>query len=614
MAEATFAVILDDQMSGAASQASSSLQNLRASIQSETDELRGMQQAMRAMKADASASAAEIAALQAKIDASKASIAASTREYVNLGGTFEKVGASAGKGGDGIGGLLEVVDSSGSLTEMADRGKALISVLGSGGVYAAAALAAVAIIALTAAVVAGIASMASYALTASDAARSQTLLFEGITKNAFAAGKLSSAVSRVSAGVAISSDKVAGLAQDLAKAGLRGAEFENALKAASIAASVSGDSAAGEFVKAAEAAHKAGKSVDALSDKIKVKLGGVAAKQMLGFKVQMDKAKENLTNLFSGVKIDPFLEGLRDVTSLLDENSASGRALKIIVETMLNPLFSAIGALGPYAKNFFRGMVIGALLTTIAVLRLRNALKDAFGDDITTELDGMKIALYAGAAAAIVIAVGLVALTVALGILIVALGVAAVAVGIFMLPFIVGFGVVVVAILAVIAVFVLLGLAVKAAYDFVAGLDFGELGSNMMAGLVEGITSGASSVMNALKSLADGMKSTIESALDMHSPSRAFRAYGLNIDKGVEQGVDAGKDGVNRAVSGMVSLPASGGGKSASSSSSNVGPVYITIQAPTGEAEDIAQAVSRVVGDLLEGAAIHMGAPLPEPV
>lgn len=617
MPEATFAVVLEDQMSGAASQASSALQGLRSSIQADTDELRGMQSAMRAMKADASSSGAEIAALQAKIDAKKASIAGATREYVNLGGTFEKMGASAAKGGEGIAGLDPTIKKAmGPMGEMVERGQAMISVLGSGGIYIAAALAVVAILALTAVLVVGVAKMAEFALSASDAARAQTLLYEAMTGSATSAGEMSAAVARVSSGVAISADKVNKLAGDLAKAGLRGAEFENALKAASIASSTMGDSAASDFVKAAGAAHKAGKSVDELSNKVKSKLGGVAAKQMLGFKVQMDKARENASRLFSGVKIEPFLEGLSKVTSLLDENTASGKAVKTIVEVMLNPLFAAIGALGPYVGQFFKGMVIGALLTTVAVLRVRNALLEAFGSDVATGLDGMKIALYAGAAAAIVIAVGLAVLTIALGLLVVVLGIAAVAVGLFMLPFIIGFGVIVIAVLAVVAVLVLLGLAVKAAYDYISGLDFGAIGSSMMTGLVDGITSGAGAVMSALRALAEDMKSTITSALKIASPSKVFAEFGLNTSAGFAEGIDDGSGDVTGALSDMVSLPPSGGRDAvgSTSNSKSVGPVYITIQAPSGEAEDIAQSVGRVLGDLFEGVAIEIGAPLPEPV
>ncbi len=616
MAEATFAVILDDQMSGAAAAASSSLQDLRSSIQGETDELRNMQAAMRAMKADASASTAEIAALQAQIDEKKASVAEATREYVNLGGSFEKVGKAAAEGGAGVANLEEDLKKlGGPLAEQAEKAKALVNVLGAGGVYAAAALAAVAIVALTAAVIGAVVQMARMGLASSDAARDQRLMLEGMTKNAVAARELQDAISLVSAGSALSGDKVSELGAKLAEAGLRGDQFRVALEAAAIASSAGGSEAEAAFMSAATAAAKAGESVDELAAKVKSELGATAEAQMLGFRVQMEKARENASRLFAGVKIDPFLEGLSKVTGLLDENTASGRALKTIVNTMLDPIFAALGKAGPLAGAFFKGMVIGALLTTIAVLKVKNALEDAFGSDTASTIDWMKVALYAGAAAAIIIAVALVALTVVLGVLAVAIGVVAIALAILFLPFIIIVAVIIAAIVAVIAAFVALAAAVSKAYDYVAGLDFGAIASDMMAGLVSGITSGAGAVMSALKALADKMKATIKSALGIASPSKVFAEFGLNTSMGFSEGIDEGKKDVDRSVSSMVSVPPPAGiGQAGSVSSSSSNTVTITINAPSGDARDIAAQIERVMGDVLEGAAISYGAPLPEGV
>lgn len=616
MAEATFAVILDNQMSGAAQEASSSLQDLRASIQGETDELRNMQTAMRAMKADASASTAQIAALQAQIDSKKSSIAAATREYVNLGGSFQKLKAGAGQGGAGIAGLeANIKKSLGPLGEKVERVKALIGVLGSGGLYAAAALAAVAILAMTAAVVIAIMKMAQFALASSDAARDQRILLEGMTSSASAARDLQSAIASVSARVALSGQKVSDLGMKLAEAGLRGDQFRTALEAAAIASSVGGAEAGSAFMKAATEAAKAGKSVDELAAKIKGKFGAAAEAQMLGFRVQMEKSRENAARLFSGVKIDPFLAGLSKITSLLDENTASGRALKTIVNTMLDPIFAALGKAGPLAGAFFKGMIIGSLLVTIAVLKVKNALQDAFGGDTKSSIDGMKLALYAGAAAAIVIAVALVALAVVLGIVAIAVGMVALSLAILFVPFLIVVAVVIAAAAAVVAAFVFIAMAVVNTYKAIKALDFKAIGASMMEGLVNGITSGAGAVVNALRALAEKMKATIKGALGIASPSKVFAEFGLNTSVGFAEGIDDGKRDVDRSVSDMVKLPAPAGttgGGSVSSSSSNT--VTIHINAPSGDAKDIASQVERVISDLLEGAAISYGAPLPEGV
>jgi len=617
MAEATFAVTLKDEMSGPAFQAASSLQDLRASIQSDTDELRNMQAAMRAMKADASASTAEIAALQAQIDEKKASVAEATREYVNLGGTFEKVGKAAGQGGAGIAGLeADIKTSLGPLGESVEKAKALVNILGSGGVVAAAALAAVAVVALSAALVTVIAKMAKFGLTAADAARDQRILLESVTKNRAAAVDLQNSIGAVSEKVALSKAKVGDLGMQLADAGLRGDQFKTALEAAAIASSVGGSEAESAFMKAAIAAAKAGEPIDELAAKVRDQFGAAAASQVLGFRVQMEKLGEKFDGLFKGVNTEPFLLELFKLMSLLDASTSSGKALRVMINTMLDPIYASVAKAGPFVREFFRGMVIGALLTTIAVLKVRNALQDAFGDDEAKEgVTGLQVALYAGAGAAILIAVALVALTVVLGILAVAIGVVAVALAILFLPFTIVVAIVIAAIVAVIAGFVALAVAVKTAYDYIAALDFKAIGASMMQGLVNGITSGASAVMNALRSLASKMKSTVETALNMHSPSKVFAELGLNTSAGFAQGIDDGAGDVNRAVESMVQVPPPAGiGQTGSVSSSSSNTVTITINAPSGDARDIASQVERVLGDVLEGAAISFGAPMPEPI
>jgi len=616
MAEATFAVILDNQMSGAAQEASSSLQDLRASIQGETDELRNMQTAMRAMKADASASTAQIAALQAQIDAKKSSIAAATREYVNLGGSFQKLKAGAGQGGAGIAGLeANIKKSLGPLGGTVDRVKELIGVLGSGGLYAAAALAAVAVVALTGVIVVAIAKMAKFGLTASDAARDQRILLESMTRNRAAALELQDAMTAVAAKSALTKAKVADLGMRLAEAGLRGDDFKNALEAAAIASSVGGSEAEAAFMNAAIAAAKAGEPIDDLARKMKAQFGAAAEAQVLGFRVQMMKLGESFENLFKGVKNEPFLVELAKITSLLDVSTSSGKALRAIINTMLDPIFATVAKAGPAITQFFKGMVIGALLVTIAVLKVRNALQDAFGSkDAQDGASGLKLALYAGAAAAIVIAVALVALAVVLGIVAIAVAMVALSLAILFVPFLIVVAIVIAAAAAVVAAFVFIAMAVVNTYKAIKALDFKAIGASMMEGLVSGITSGAGAVVNALRALAEKMKATIKGALGIASPSKVFAEFGLNTSAGFAEGIKGGSRDVSGAVQNMVQLPGPAMGGSNVSNSSNTTMVTINVNAPSGDAKDIVAQVERAMGDLLEGAAISYGAPLPEGV
>jgi hypothetical protein len=602
---ATYAVILDDQMSGPAASAAGALQSLRSSIQADTDELRGMQNAMRAMRADAGASAAEIGALNAKIIAKRAAIAGATREYVRLGGSFQRIKADAPAASAALGEMDPNVRSLlGPLGELTEKAKAASAVLGGGlAVGAIAAVAALAIV--TAAMAAAVGMLAGYAVSCADAARSQALLLEAQTGSARAGAALGASIDRVAGSVAISGDRVSKLAADLRAAGVSGDAFEGALRAASVTASTMGDTSAAAFVKAAGAASKTAGAVAALSASVQTKLGGIAARQMLALTVQFERARVNVGKIFAGVDIEPFLAGLASVLSLLDASTASGQALRRMATTMLQPVINTATAAAPIVRDFFRGMVIGALLMAVAVLRVRNAISDAFGG-ASLPIDTMRVALYAGVAVAVVLVAALTSLVVVMAIV-------AVAIALFALPFVIGFAIIVAAIALVVAAFTAIVSAVSSAYDYVASIDFGGVGSAMMQGLVDGITAGAGAVMSALRSLAEDMKTTITSALRIGSPSKVFAEFGAHTSGGFAEGVTSGAPRVQSAIESMVSVPdVSASPRGAASPSRGATNVSIVINAASGESSDIADAVERVMREVLTGAAITIGAPLPE--
>jgi len=433
----------------------------------------------------------------------------------------------------------------------------------------------VAVIALGAAIVATTIEMMKFSLAAADAGLKQRLAF-GSVANAAGVKELEAVVSKLSSKLPSTSAEIAKFAQKEYEAGKRGSELEKAVASASLAAAGLGKNA---------------------------KLGSEAAmKAMLPMETQIMKAKDNWSRLFSGVKVEGFEKALKSVLDLLDENSSTGKALKAIFEGMMNPLFDSLSAGGPAFKAFFKQIVIMSLMVAIAVKQVGQAISEAFSGSGMSGMD----AIQAGILAAKVVFYALA----------VAIGVVVVVAGLFIFGVAAAFMTVAGGIVAVVAVVVgviaALGYAFVAAYDFVTGLDWGGVASGLIDGLVNGIVSGGARVLAAVQNLGSSMVSTIKSALDSHSPSKAFYKVGGFTTDGMAEGIDDGAKDVNASVAKMVQIPDAAGKKgepgSAGKSSAGGGNVIsITVNAEGGKAEDIATACRKAVLDALEAVAFSQG-------
>jgi hypothetical protein len=594
MAEtATFAIVLEDQTSGAAQSAASSLQTMRGAVESSADKVKGLQTALRNLSGPGAENSSQFQKLKGDLVAARAELQSTTSKFVEAGGSFQKVGADIGKAGDaarkvgdaasgassGVSlfntntGLLneQVKKTIGPMGESADRLLAMKNVLGTSGLAAAgcaAAVAAFVVVAIAAiVVVAGMVielgklvyAMAEYSLEVGSAAIKQQAIWESMTGSTKAAGALAGSVARISKEVPIAASEVAKLATDLAKAGKTGKDLEDALFAASMKAAGLGE---------------------------KTKRGSAAArKAMLPLDVQITKFKDNVAGIFGTVKVDGFLAGLQDVLSLFDESTEAGKALRSLVKTLLQPLFDAASTVGPYVKAMFKGMVIGALLVAIGIKKLTNAVASLIPPEVTAQIkqftgsfDGIRAAVIVGIVAVGAMVVGFVALLVTAALLAVVLGVLAVVIGVALLA---SLWVVMSPVVALIAAVFLLALpfiilavviaaAVYAIYligsaivDAVASLSsLGasgvEAAGNLIDGLVNGITSGAGAVYDALKNLASNMTATIKSALGIASPSKIFEGLGAFTSEGFAIGVEAEAPMAQAAMLGMVEPPAVG--------------------------------------------------------
>lgn len=81
------------------------------------------------------------------------------------------------------------------------------------------------------------------------------------------------------------------------------------------------------------------------------------------------------------------------------------------------------------------------------------------------------------------------------------------------------------------------------------GVDWESLGKNIINGLVNGIKSGASSIIEAAKGAAQSAFDAAKEKLGIHSPSRVFRdKVGFMISAGIAEGITDGRSTVEKAL------------------------------------------------------------------
>ena len=91
-----------------------------------------------------------------------------------------------------------------------------------------------------------------------------------------------------------------------------------------------------------------------------------------------------------------------------------------------------------------------------------------------------------------------------------------------------------------------------------AGTWLLNIGRNVLNGLMAGLQAGWNTVVGWINGLGGGIIDTFASILGIRSPSRVFRAFGVNITEGLVQGLEAGADAVDARVAGLVDVPTAG--------------------------------------------------------
>lgn len=670
---ANFAIRLEDDVSGAADSAAKALQKLDQQIAADTKQLAAMQKAMKNLQGGSSVNIEQFRKLKTAIDAKKNTIAQAQASYISLGGAFKST-ASSGKALESrlaaiVGRAGEMPGPIGGTVSALTKLKSLLVpptiALGIAAISAA-------LLAIVVASAAAARSLYNYGVAQADARRSERLRLEGLTKMRFFyarapgdAKQMQDALDRVAAKVPASREALSKYNDQLYKMGVRGPQLEKALEGVGIKLSTQGEAAAGAFAGFAGGAAITGRSVDKLVDKVKNRLGGIAQRQMSSLTVQALKQKEAMDSLFSGLDMESYLSAWKEVGDLLGQATASGRALKGLTTQLLQPLVGASASTAPIVKRFFQGLIIAALQTTIAILRVRKWWRETFGsseakksvDDTRNWVvilgKGAFVVLIASLGAASVAVVGLsikltawlvpalVKATIAVfrfgltGIGGAIKGLASLALGFFrlglsalmaapklwaatapLLPFIaaaLGVGA---------AIFMLIRLWDQLSNSF-KQIEWAQMGKDILQGIINGLTN-PSALFDSLKRLATDGIHVFKEALGISSPSKEFMKLGVAIPEGIAAGVEKGKPEADKATADLTTPQLAGsklnapsaaggalGGSPAARGSKSISIGELHVHSSGESAKEIVRDIRGELETMLEGLLVELGGPVP---
>lgn len=244
----------------------------------------------------------------------------------------------------------------------------------------------------------------------------------------------------------------------------------------------------------------------------KLKWGPDFAKQMLSLPNQAAKLKTNMAGVFGGLKIEDLLGKLSTLVSLFDTNTASGKALKFLFEAMFQPLVDGITAAIPHVERGFLTLVLWAMKAYLAVKPYKSEI--------------LAVAAVIGFLAAFVGGAAVVAFAVFAGVILVVAG-----------------------------TFAAMQAAANAVISWLGSVDLMQIGTDMIAGLANGITAGGAAVLSAITGVVGGAIAAAKAQLMQKSPSRVFADIGLNTSLGYAEGVDDGAPAADSAVKSMVAPP-----------------------------------------------------------
>jgi hypothetical protein len=481
--------------------------------------------------------------LRGQLDATTAELAqqaqAASRaatEFASLRDATERVGVDGVKTADGLSKLPGPLGGVSTLAkELQEAWTDLSGNLGKFG--AAAAIGAVAVVALTAAIAVAVVKTAAWAVGLANARRNLSLTLEAMAGSAEGGKALGGVLTDVSKATELGSDRLLDLSRELKNAGVSATDMPAALKAVALQEAALGDtSGTGALIDSL----KEGKtSASAMAAEMEAKFGGVVAKRMLSLESQATTFQRQIGELFGGLNIEPFLEGLKTLVGLFDANTASGRLMSRVFSGIFQPLLDGATGAIPTIEAYILRAMIAAVNFGIQVKRTAASFSFGEGEASLTRLPGL---IYVGEAAMATLRTT--AMVVQGSILMVVAVVSALS-----------------------SAFAWLQSAGSTAWDGIKttfdevkakfeGFSLSQVASDMIAGLVEGITTGATAVAEALSGVVDGAINAAKAKLGIKSPSKVFMEIGRNTTEGMSMGLDDGADDVRSSMQAVVEPPA----------------------------------------------------------
>jgi hypothetical protein len=589
--EAVFDISLQGNAPQASREAAASIAEMRDRLIAGEKAIKTYSETLRRLRGSSEEVKTEKAALQAKINGLRDDMSALSVSALKSGVALEDLSTrtkAASSDAGGMGSAIEQVG--GPVTALQSKLAGLAKIVGNGsvssGVFRLALVGvAAAVIAVTVAAAGLAAKMAAFVVEGANAARTTALFREAAAGGAANGAALGTQIEALAGKVSTSREELAGLANELARTGMRGETIVDTFNAVAQASDAMGSEAANKIrglveagrlsqrlfvsreslvgtgvafdevaerlaasmkigVKDARAALAEGRvplglGAKVLRETIEKKFGELNARKMLDLGVQSQKFRESLLGLTKDVKLEPLLKGVEGFRLLLDESTVSGAALKKLVTVFGNGAVAIFGEATPIAEQFFKGLVIGGLTLTVAVLKMRKSLNETFGDTkLLGNIDLLGASLKAGQYAAVSIAA--------------VLGLVAVAVGA------VGYS----AAASIGTMQKLWGL-LTGFHARLSAMSWSDIGTNIVDGIVSGVTGGARKLKDAVVGLADTARKAFTTRTEIRSPSRVFQRDGRQLPAGTAKGVEQGAGLVRRAVDRMVPEPPIGGAKAA---------------------------------------------------
>lgn len=360
-------------------------------------------------------------------------------------------------------------------------------------------------------------------------------LFNASRESTAQAERMQASINRVNAASSLGRAKLADYGAQIIALRFRGKEAETVLRAMSTAGAKS-DGAAQSVLQMATAYRYAGKSVDALAQRIQDKLGRGAAAQAIALDVQMRRLGENITWIFGGADIDPLLRALDSVLRLFGAGSTSANTMRDAVTYLVE---HAIG---------------GMLRLGIAVLRAYIALRSN-----ETAWNAIKLAVKAVVFGFAVMA-GITTLVVG-GIVVLA-------------------GALMALQAAIAGAAVMMVSKLGAAALRFASLAF-SIGRFIVEGIANGLTAAGSKVWEALKAIVGGAIDKTKNLLGIASPSKVFFGLGHFTAQGMAGGINRGEQAVVGASAHMsAAMVASSRGMVANDRGVSAPAMAIRVQSP----------------------------------